>query len=85
MKDSCVFCQIINGALAGMVVFEDENSVAILDHRPLFPGHTLLLPRTHFESLADLAQSQIGEFFGNVQLVAKAVEVAMAAEGSFVA
>ena len=85
MKDSCVFCQIINGDLAGLVVFEDENSVAILDHRPLFPGHTLLLPRTHYETLADLPQAQIGEFFGNVQLLAKAVEIALAAEGSFVA
>lgn len=80
-----MFCQIIKGDLAGLVVFEDENSVAVLDHRPLFPGHTLLLPRTHFETLADLPQSQIGEFFANVQLLAKAVEVAMGAEGSFVA
>ncbi len=85
MKDSCVFCQIINGDLAGVVVFEDEISVAILDHRPLFPGHTLLLPRIHYETLADLPKSKIQEFFENVQLLAKAVEKAQNAEGSFVA
>ena len=85
MKDSCVFCQIINGDLAGVVVFEDEISVAILDHRPLFPGHTLLLPRIHYETLADLPKSKIQEFFANVQLLAKAVEKAQNAEGSFVA
>ena len=85
MKDSCVFCQIINGDLAGVVVFEDEISVAILDHRPLFPGHTLLLPRIHYETLADLPKSKIQQFFANVQLLAKAVEIAQTAEGSFVA
>lgn len=85
MKNSCVFCQIIEGDLAGSVVFEDDISVAILDHRPLFPGHTLLLPRVHYETLADLPKTKIAQFFENVQLLAKAVEIAMAAEGSFVA
>ncbi len=85
MKNSCVFCQIIAGDLAGSVVFEDNISIAILDHRPLFPGHTLLIPRIHYETLADLPESNIGEFFTNVQVLAKAVEIALAAEGSFVA
>jgi len=85
VKSSCVFCQIIEGDLAGAVVFEDDISIAILDHRPLFPGHTLLLPRIHYETLADLPENLLGQFFANVQLLAKAVEIAMTAEGSFVA
>lgn len=85
MKSSCVFCQIIEGDHAGAVVFEDDISIAILDHRPLFPGHTLLLPRIHYETLADLPENLIGQFFANVQLLAKAVEIALTAEGSFVA
>ena len=85
MKSSCVFCQIIEGDLAGAVVFEDDISIAILDHRPLFPGHTLLLPRIHYETLADLPENLIGQFFANVQLLAKAVEIALTAEGNFVA
>ena len=85
MKNSCVFCQIIEGDLAGSVVFEDDISLAILDHRPLFPGHILLIPRVHYGTLADLPKTKIAQFFANVQLLAKAVEIAMTAEGSFVA
>ena len=85
MNSSCVFCQVTKGDAAASVVFEDDISVAILDHRPLFPGHTLLLPRIHYETLADLPEPLIGQFFTNVQLLARAVETALTAEGSFVA
>ena len=85
MNSSCVFCQVTKGDVAASVVFEDDISVAILDHRPLFPGHTLLLPRIHYETLADLPEPLIGQFFTNVQLLARAVETALTAEGSFVA
>jgi len=85
MKDSCVFCRIVTGDLAAPIVFEDKNSIAFLDHRPLFPGHSLLVPRAHYEMLADLPAGEIGPFFTNAQLLAKAVELAMEAEGTFVA
>lgn len=85
MNDTCVFCRIINGELSAAIVFEDDISLAFLDHRPLFPGHALLLPRTHHETLADLPSAEIGQFFNNVQLLARAVEHAMEAEGTFVA
>ncbi|HKR60438.1 MAG TPA: HIT family protein [Pyrinomonadaceae bacterium] len=85
MKNSCVFCGVINGDVPAPIVFADEFSVAFLDHRPLFPGHCLLVPRSHYETLADLPRAQIGELFTNAQLLAKAVEIAMEAEGTFVA
>ena len=66
-------------------MFEDEISAAFLDHRPLFPGHLLLIPKVHYETLADLPHAIVGPFFSNAQLLAKAVETAMQAEGSFVA
>lgn len=66
-------------------VFEDEISAAFLDHRPLFPGHVLLIPKQHFETLTDLPPVLAGPFFRNVQLLSVAVEAAMAAEGTFVA
>lgn len=79
----CLFCGV--AASADYVVFEDEISIAFLDHRPLFIGHTLLIPKTHYETLADLPHQLLGPFFGNVQSLARAVERAMQAEGSFVA
>ena len=85
MKDPCVFCRIINDELSAMIVFEDDISLAFLDHRPLFPGHTLLVPRTHHETFSDLPSTHIRQFFSNAQLLAKAVELAMEAEGTFVA
>ncbi len=85
MKTGCIFCKIITGDLAATLVFEDELSLAFLDHRPLFPGHCLLVPREHFETLSDLPQEFIAPFFSTVQLLSRAVEIALAAEGTFVA
>jgi len=85
---NCRFCQIAPKTAAAQpdyVVFEDELSIAFLDHRPLFIGHTLLIPKAHYETLADLPAELLGPFFSNVQLLSRAVEQAMAAEGSFVA
>jgi len=82
---SCVFCKVITGEIPANVVFEDEVAIAFLDHRPLFPGHCLLVPKDHFETLSDLPGELIGPFFKNVQLLTRAVELALEAEGSFVA
>ena len=83
--DSCLFCRIVSGELPATVVYEDENSVAFLDHRPLFPGHTLLVPREHVETLGELRVSLVGPYFKAAQLLARAVESALDAEGTFVA
>jgi histidine triad (HIT) family protein len=82
---NCLFCGIVNGEVSASVVFEDEISTAFLDHRPLFPGHCLLVSKEHFETLTDLPVELVGPFFQNVQLLARAVESALEAEGSFVA
>ena len=67
------------------MVFEDDSTLAFLDHRPLFPGHCLLIPKMHYETLADLPSDLIAPLFGNARLLAVAVEQAMESEGSFVA
>ena len=81
----CLFCRIASGELTATIVYEDDNSVAFLDHRPLFPGHTLLVPREHVETLGELPAKLVGPYFEAAQLLARAVESAMEAEGTFVA
>jgi len=82
---TCLFCGIVSNEVDASLVFQDNISLAFLDHRPLFPGHCLLVPKTHFETLGDLPIGLVGPFFTNAQLLARAVELAMEAEGSFVA
>jgi histidine triad (HIT) family protein len=81
----CIFCQVAAHSIPANVVFEDESSIAFLDHRPLFPGHCLLIPKVHYETLSDLPPALIGPLFSNAQRIARAVEKGMSAEGSFVA
>ena len=85
MAGDCLFCRILAGEMAASIVFEDALTLAFLDLRPLFPGHCLLVPRTHYETIADLPEDLIGPLFGNARLLAGAVEQAMESDGSFVA
>lgn len=88
MTDSstdCPFCAIVAGDADAHVVFEDESSLAFLDNRPLFPGHTLLVPRTHREAIWDLADDLLSALFANARLLSVAIREAMDAQGAFVA
>ena len=82
---TCVFCRIIHGELKSRIVFEDAVSLAFLDHRPLFPGHCLLVPKNHYETLNDLPAELIEPLFANARLMARAIERAMEADGTFIA
>ncbi len=82
---SCLFCKIMQGKIPAHRVYEDDASCAFLDINPLFPGHVLLSPKGHISTLADLLPSEVGPLFENAQLLAKAVETALQAEGTFVA
>ena len=84
-EDNCLFCRIVSGVVSATIVYEDDDSVAFLDHRPLFHGHTLLVPRVHVETLSELPASHVGPFFKTAQLLSRAIEPALGAEGTFVA
>src|SRR5689334_16201364 len=82
---TCAFCRIIRGEEQAAIVFEDSISLAFLDHRPLFAGHCLLVPKEHYETLADLSAHLVGPLFQNAQLLGQAIEEGLGADGTFVA
>ena len=81
----CRFCEIVAGRAPAAVVLDDEHALAFLDVKPVFPGHTLIVPRTHHETLADLPPDDVGALFLTVRRLAVAVEAGMEADGTFVA
>ncbi|MGA2712430.1 MAG: HIT family protein [Bryobacteraceae bacterium] len=81
----CAFCSIVSGDVAAEIVWRTEDSIAFLDHRPLFPGHVLLIPTRHIVTLADLPAPQVGPLFQAAQSLERAVEAALDAEGTFIA
>ena len=81
----CTFCEIGAGEREAWIVDEDELSLVFLDHRPLFAGHVLVVPREHFVTISDPPASVVAHLFGRVRRIALAVEGAMSAQGTFVA
>jgi histidine triad (HIT) family protein len=82
---ACIFCAIIAGDAAAHTVFADDVAVAFLDTKPLFHGHTLVVPRNHHETLADLPPDQVEPLFSRVQRLSGLMETDHGATGSFVA
>lgn len=83
----CAFCEIVAARRPAHVVLDDEVAVAFLDVRPLFPGHTLLVPRAHVETLAELPSALVEPYFSRAQRLSAVMEApqGMDAAGSFVA
>jgi histidine triad (HIT) family protein len=81
----CLFCRIIAGEVPAHLVLDAPDAFAFLDHRPVFKGHTLVVPRAHVVTLTDLPSGSVGPFFTDVQRVTRAVVEAVGADGSFVA
>lgn len=84
-SDRCAFCAIVAGDEPAEIVFESPTSVGFLDRRPLFHGHTLLVPRRHVVTFADLAADDVGPFWLDAQRISHALPALLGAQGTFVA
>jgi histidine triad (HIT) family protein len=80
----CTFCAIIDGTLSATMVHEDEHLIAFLDHKPVFRGHVLLVPRQHLERLSDLPADAVPHFFHTSQRLERAVEDGLGSDGSMI-
>ena len=85
MAAGCPFCEIVAGTRAAHVVLDEPEVLAFLDARPVFPGHTLVIPRAHVETLLDLPDELVLPLFGAARRLAGAVVDGLGADGSFVA
>jgi histidine triad (HIT) family protein len=81
----CIFCKIASGQIDAYVVYEDDLTTVFLDNGPLFPGHSLVCPKTHYDTLMDVPPERLEPLFAMAQIVARAVEKGLGAEGSFIA
>lgn len=82
---ACLFCRIVAGEVAAHTVLETEHLVGFLDHRPVFKGHVLLVPRLHIDTLPDLPARLRDPFLSAGQRLATAMVEGLGAQGSFVA
>jgi len=87
MAGACDFCAIAAGdpAADAHVVYADPDVVAFLDHRPVFKGHTLVIPRQHVVTLPELPDALLVAVFSVARRVAAAMEAGFGADGTFVA
>jgi histidine triad (HIT) family protein len=81
---SCVFCQIIHGVVPATMILETGRLLAFLDHRPVFRGHTLLVPKEHVRLLSDLPADLAVEFLTTTQRLERAIEDGLGVSGSMV-
>ncbi len=78
----CIFCKIIaNGEISSTEVYEDDNVYAFLDNSPSSIGHTLVVPKKHYENLFDIPDAELGILGARVKKVARAVKTALNADG----
>lgn len=85
MSEDCIFCSIVDGDIPANVVYEDDDVLAFLDANPLAPGHTLVIPKEHYETLAD-TPSEPGEMaFAAVHYLTPRIEDAVDADATTVA
>ena len=83
MTRACVFCDVIAGRTPAHVVLDDDDFLAFLDIRPLFPGHALLVPKAHHEAIWDLPGELHGPLLERTARLSVAIRDAMGAKGAF--
>ena len=81
MADDCIFCRIAIGEIPCSKVFENDRFLAFLDISPAVKGHTLVIPKKHYETLLDISQDELKEMSVIVQNIARAVDRSLKAEG----
>ncbi|AIF83828.1 HIT family hydrolase, diadenosine tetraphosphate hydrolase [Candidatus Nitrososphaera evergladensis SR1] len=81
MPKPCIFCSIIAGELPSAQVYKDEDLLVIMDKYPINPGHTLVIPVKHHNTLLDMPPAEVAKLYAAIPRIAKAVVDVVSADG----
>ena len=77
----CLFCKIIKKEIPAEIIYEDDRSLAILDINPRAPGHAMVMPKIHSQTILDLPENKLGLLFEAVKKVAGLIQKSLKPEG----
>jgi histidine triad (HIT) family protein len=81
MARPCLFCSIVNSKLPAIIIYEDDDHIALMDKYPLNLGHALVIPKLHHENLLSMSPYQVGSLYSVVHMISKAITSAVNADG----
>jgi histidine triad (HIT) family protein len=81
MSEACTFCKIVRREAPASVVYEDEKVVAFMSIQPINSGHTLVVPKKHYENIYEIPEEDVAHLYKIVKKVTTAVNRAVDAEG----
>lgn len=79
--DNCLFCKFVDGQLDANIIYEDQETMAILDIHPIAPGHLFIIPKFHAENILEVPDGKMGTLFNTVKKVAGILKESMNCDG----
>lgn len=73
-QKDCLFCKIIEKEIASDIIFEDETIFGFLDAHPISPGHTLVIPKNHYDNFSQITPEDAASLFTVAQKIANAIK-----------
>ena len=81
MSDTCIFCKIAQKKAPASIVYEDKKVMAFMSIQPINVGHTLVIPKNHYENVYEIPEEEIAQLYKGVKKITKAVQTSVNAEG----
>lgn len=81
MSDNCIFCKIVEKKAPSSIIYEDEKTIAFMSIQPINVGHTLVIPKKHYENIYKISEKEVSYLFAVVKKISHAVKKSCEAEG----
>lgn len=81
MGEDCIFCKIVKKEIPSSVIYEDSSVYSFLDISPVSKGHSLVIPKDHYETLFDIPDNVLAQMAFAVKKLSMAIKKAVGAEG----